>query len=121
MKTYEAYYSPDEVAAFHKVKWGSMHHGRIVREVAAEMVGGEIGDPSGGKKQFVLTFRGVFRMCGPHTDNSGEQVINARMGAKTIKYTDEDAMKKWFFSHGWSGYEGLATLEERVAARMYRA
>lgn len=95
---YEDFFDGEDIAAYKRVKRGTMIIARVAREIAAEMVDGEILRTG---KEFVHTSEGMFRLAmAENSDNSTEQVAHMEMGAKTVIMGSRAEMR-WFFSiHG---------------------
>lgn len=56
------FFSQKEIDTYRRVKFGSMKLGAVAREVAAEMVDGELGDGHRSNKEFMRTECGLFSL-----------------------------------------------------------
>lgn len=98
--TYEDFFDSPDVATYKRVKRGTMALARIGRDVAAEIVRGEIGDGTRSGKEFVRTRVGLYRLSfGSNSDNTTERAAHQRMGAKLIVMGDSDQMIAFFDEH----------------------
>jgi hypothetical protein len=74
---------PEDVEAFKEVKSTSMRLARVVKEVIAAELGGQI--PASGK-QFLTTSRGTWRLAArANSDNSTEAHAHRRAGARSVQ------------------------------------
>ncbi len=98
---YKDFCTPEEIAAFHMVKWRSMHLADCAREVCASLTNGTIGDGDRSDKEFVNTERGQYRIKICRTsDNSTEQVAHDQMGVTTIIAGERNSIMPWLWNHG---------------------
>jgi len=115
--TYQNFCTPEDAAAYKRVKRISMRVATVGREVACEMVGGVIGEG----KEFVETHRGVFRLSlGQNADNSTEQAAHARMRAQPVSMGNRVELVRFFSIHGLPGgktsAQWLVEVRKRLAA-----
>ena len=98
MITYEDFFSAEDVAAFKRVKHGTMQLSRVARAVLAGMVGGTVQTEG---KEFVQTERGLYRfsMAG-NSDNSTERTVHDRMGVITVVMGDPVEVNLLLEQHG---------------------
>jgi hypothetical protein len=97
---YEDFFTESDVETFKRVKKGQARLARIARSAACGMVGGEI---QGSGKEFVQTRRGLYRLAmGANSDNTTEAVAHDQMGAITVVMGDDERLKWFFGSHGWT-------------------
>jgi hypothetical protein len=76
-----------KVAAFKEVKLTSMRLARVVKEVIAEELHGDL-PPRG--KQFLTTSKGKWRLATrPNSDNTTEELAHKRMGARLVQVFGE--------------------------------
>jgi hypothetical protein len=108
--TYEDFFDAEDVAVYRRVKRGSMKLARVAREVAADMVDGEILITG---KEFVHTPHGMFRLAMAYnSDNSTERIAHIEMGAITVIMGDSAQMREFFRLHGYM-YPGRAMRQFR--------
>lgn len=118
---YEDFCTEEELTGFHAVKHKSMRFHRLLKEEACDLTGGYIGDPMGGRKQFVITRLGVFRLGSTNSDNSTEIGAHHRMGAVKINVTNDKQMRAWFAAHGVDNAELTVRIwKSNVRLRMRR-
>jgi hypothetical protein len=95
-----------KVAIFKEVKLTSMRLARVVREVIAAELDGEM--PAKGK-QFLTTKEGIFRLASrPNSDNTTEQLAHRRMGATVVQVFGE--LSPTHTARGWISVEQLYAL-----------
>lgn len=111
---YENFNTPEDVAAYRRVKSRAMHAGRIARRLACEMVEGEIRDHG---QEHVFTEHGRFAL--PPRRNSMnriQQIAAENAGAQIVVMDDHEQMSAWFRLHGVKN--GNRTLIARVRKAM---
>lgn len=117
--TYEDFFSTEDVAAYKRVKTGTMKLAREARRIIADMVGAEY-EPTGKAKEFLRTERGLFRLSmSPNSDNTTEIAAHQKLGASKIVMSDDRELHRFFRAHGL-GFGALEVFKERLARRMQR-
>ena len=112
---YEDFFSSGDVASFKRVTKGTMQLARVAREIACEMVNGNISTQG---KEFVITEQGTFRLAmAENSDNTTEALINDQLGAIPIVMTDDEVMREFFQVHG-VGSNAVWRFHERIHREM---
>jgi hypothetical protein len=115
---YEEFFSPADVAAYKRVKRGSMRLAGIARQIVAEMTGGQIEDGGRSAKEFLHTQCGKFRLSlRDNSDNTTEQAAHRRMGVTPV-VMDESGMLGFFRLHGLDPAEAYSFLYAETRRRL---
>lgn len=94
---------PEDVEAFKEVKSTSMRLARVVKQIIADDLGGEI--PTTGK-QFLTTSQGIWRLAArANSDNSTEAQAHRRAGARSVQVFGE--LTDYRRAQGWMSIDEL--------------
>lgn len=112
--TYEDFLPEDVVAAFKYAVVFQQEYARFVRYLAIELVGGEI-DNMGGRREYVRTRLGLFRICvNDASDNTTETAAHDENGAEIINFANGERRRRFWRAHLGQGAPADRTFQAKI-------